>query len=222
MAQLLQQKCMQQAVSSTAHSPCLGHLRTVHRANDFNRRALHRLQISKASAIHTGSELSGAHDELESSWKTLIDFTKNDCLPNRAGVSAEQRELLEQSLLMVNQHPYQAEGWNPAAEPSTLIISVLSGNIRMALAAMRNFTSALGVDWVEPDVEVPGVERVSQIQGAVFLKFRVGARAASITELKGSSYRGVLLQIGLRNIGHLPLALFQNQRNSTSGLANTG
>jgi hypothetical protein len=60
----------------------------------------------------------------------------------------------ESRVQMVNQHPYQAEGWNPAAEPSTLIISVLSGNIRMALAAMRNFTSALGVDWVEPDVEV--------------------------------------------------------------------
>lgn len=54
----------------------------------------------------------------------------------------------------VRQHASLEEGWDPSSKPSTMIISVLSSDVRLALRAMRNYTTALEVEWIEPECRV--------------------------------------------------------------------
>lgn len=45
-------------------------------------------------------------------------------------------------------------GWVPDSRPSAMLLSFLSSDVRLAVRAMKDYTKALGVDWVEPESRV--------------------------------------------------------------------
>lgn len=55
---------------------------------------------------------------------------------------------------------YPSAGWDPAAQPSSLMMGVLSGDVRLAVRALRDYTGALSAEFVMP------MSRVSSVQSA--------------------------------------------------------
>ena len=49
---------------------------------------------------------------------------------------------------------YPAAGWDPGAQPSTLLLGILSGDVRLAVRALRDYTGALGAAFVVPESRV--------------------------------------------------------------------
>ena len=53
-------------------------------------------------------------------------------------------------------HPARSEGWDPSTTPPEILIGILSSDIRLAVRALRDWTSALGVPFVLPKSRVRG------------------------------------------------------------------
>lgn len=45
-------------------------------------------------------------------------------------------------------------GWDPAAQPSTMMLGVLSSDVRMAVRALRDYADALNLEFVMPKSRV--------------------------------------------------------------------
>jgi len=166
-------------------------------------------EIQTCRGMQDGSAASDA----VSAWQLLEDFTKADMrrpssVP-RPFLTVAERATLRDAVLVAVQSANPAEGWFPGSDPSTMLLSVLSGDVRLALRALRDYTSALQLDWIDPESRVAGAPKLSNIAGtAVYVKYRVAARSAFVSTLTDTTDRGVLLQLGMRQIGHLPLNLF--------------
>lgn len=53
-------------------------------------------------------------------------------------------------------HPAPTEGWDPSMTPPEILIGILSSDIRLAVRALRDWTSALSVPFVLPKSRVTG------------------------------------------------------------------
>lgn len=51
-------------------------------------------------------------------------------------------------------HAWPEAGWDPAARPSPLMLGVLSGNVRLAVRALRDYAQALGFEFAIPQSRV--------------------------------------------------------------------
>lgn len=55
---------------------------------------------------------------------------------------------------MAATHACPEAGWDPAAQPSALMLGVLSGDVRLAVRALRDYAQALGFEFVTPQSRV--------------------------------------------------------------------
>ena len=99
-------------------------------------------------------------------------------------------------------------GWDPdaAAQPEVLL-GVLSGDVRLAVRALRDWCAALGLPYTVPESRAAGAPNVAAIRGPAYIKFNSATRLCYATAYNGRD-RGVLLQLGQQQLGHLPLGLF--------------
>lgn len=184
------------------------------------RRSIRRpkhLQLLRASRASSDGTV-GADTTVEQAWRLLKQFNSDDMKAQRSpatatGLSSQQRKELKQAVLMATTHAWPEAGWDPAAQPSTLMLGVLSGDVRLAVRALRDYAHALGFEFVTPQSRVPGIAQLSSIRGGVYIKANVATRSAMVSEYSGS-HRGVLLQLGQQQIGHLPLGLFDAARSA--------
>lgn len=149
-------------------------------------------------------------------WPLLVEFTKQEAKRSPAAVkltgSAEGRERLRQAVKAVACEPVVAAGWDPTRVPADLIVAVLSSDVRLALRALRDYCQALGVEFVQPASRVPGVAALAGLQGSpVYLKYNAASRLCYATRYQGRD-RGVLLQFGQEQVGHLPLGLWDEKQ----------
>ena len=52
------------------------------------------------------------------------------------------------------QHAWPEAGWDPAAWPAPLMLGVLSGDVRLAVRALRDYAQALGFAFLMPQSKV--------------------------------------------------------------------
>lgn len=55
-------------------------------------------------------------------------------------------------------HPSPSEGWDPSIQPPEILLGILSSDIRLAVRALRDWTSALHVPFVVPESRVMSVQ----------------------------------------------------------------
>jgi hypothetical protein len=177
------------------------------------------------------SEHSTPPSELpHSCWAILEEFTRAEfkgVAHSTFTATKESREELKSAFCTAIQTRNDAIGWNGPAS-STVLLGILSSDIRMALRSLRDYTEALGVEYVLPEyVDIDGrrdsTMPLPSIQGAVYLRYRaVPARPheeqsesispqCTVTKYNGPD-RGVLVNFGTMQVGHLPLGLLDPDR----------
>ena len=55
------------------------------------------------------------------------------------------------------EHAWPEAGWDPAAQPAPLMLGVLSGDVRLAVRALRDYAQALGFEFLMPQSKVAAV-----------------------------------------------------------------
>ena len=158
-------------------------------------------------------------------WAALAAFTAADAAgAGSALVSTRaQRDGLKAALLVAASAPNAAAGWEPPAPapapPPRLLLGVLASSLPVAARALRDYCGVLGVAYAPPPP--------CPTPGGVFVKWRPGdgssppadpasASAAPAARVSATPYtgpgRGVLVTLGTRQFGHLPLGLIDEDR----------
>lgn len=94
-----------------------------------------------------------------------------------------------------------------------ILIGIVASDLRLALRSLRDYVKALDLEFVQPEIRVPGVETLSAVKGPVYVKYNAGSRSSYVSGYSGGD-RGVLLSMGQIQIGHLPLGLFDEAKAS--------
>lgn len=144
----------------------------------------------------------------ESSWNLLREYTRLEFQQMAARYTAtrESRTRLREAFLYASKTPYESVNWHPGTSP--VLLGIISSDIRFALRSLRDFTSALGAPYTPP--ESPTVP-LPQIRGSVYIRYRHSCVDDGETQCTVSAYsgndRGVLVNFGSMQVGHLPLGL---------------
>lgn len=173
------------------------------------RAACHRLRALQVEAP------SEAMDPVEA-WALLTDFTTKEARGTAQPLleGADFRRRLRDALLVAAGNPHTPVGWSPHPPDSAaadswvpeVLMGVLASDMRYAVRSLRDYCQALGVPFKMPDSRVPGVESAPAIKGPVYLKYNSGSGLCYATQYDGRD-RGVLVQLGQKQLGHLPLGL---------------
>ncbi|KAL3153089.1 hypothetical protein ABBQ38_012107 [Trebouxia sp. C0009 RCD-2024] len=142
-------------------------------------------------------------------WTLLKKLTKADIRGQAGKMTADvqARQLLRQAVQVAVSHPAPAEGWDPSIQPSEVLLGILSSDIRLAVRALRDWTSALHLPFVIPKSRVEGISLITSLSGSVYIKYNAVSQQCYVTGYTGKD-RGVLVTFGGTLIGHLPLGLF--------------
>lgn len=97
-------------------------------------------------------------------------------------------------------------GWDPARAPREVLLGVVASDVRLALRALRDYSAALGLPAATPESRVPGHPALPSIAGPVFVKYNSATGLCYASRYEGRD-RGVLVQLGQAQVGHLPLGL---------------
>lgn len=62
-------------------------------------------------------------------------------------------------------------GWDPSAPTAEVLLGILSGDVRLAVRALRDYTDALGLPFYMPEPRVPGQTSLAAIQVIVIPAF---------------------------------------------------
>eukprot|EP00897_Mesotaenium_endlicherianum_P003099 jgi/Mesen1/2817/ME000172S01967 len=139
-------------------------------------------------------------------WEILDRFNKNDIrgvsqpsLESQDGISA-----LQLSVLVAARSALKSEGSPP-------LLGVCANDATSGIASLREWTHALECPMSEPKV-MEGSEKPEALDvGApVYIKYNARTTESYVTPYQGS-YRGVIIQLGQRQVGHLPLDLFHSR-----------
>jgi hypothetical protein len=146
---------------------------------------------------------------LDDAWQLLRDLTRRD-IRGQAGPlvdSADKRRRLRDALLVAASAPLPAAGWVHDADPQPeVLIGVVASDVRLAVRALRDYCAALGLDFVTPESRVPGAASLPAVAGPVYVKLNSRTRVCYASRYEGRE-RGVLVQLGAEQVGHLPLGL---------------
>ncbi len=143
----------------------------------------------------------------ESAWDVLEEYTRLEFQQTAGKYTAtrESRERLREAFLHASKTPYESVNWIPGT--STVLLGIVSSDIRFALRSLRDYTSALGAPFFPP--ESPTVP-LPQIRGSVYIRYRhiveSGETQCTVSTYSGND-RGVLVNFGTMQVGHLPLGL---------------
>ena len=105
---------------------------------------------------------------------------------------------------------------------SPILVGILSSDIRLAMRSLRDYSKALGAPFLPPTPQgaLEGVSGVPAIQGPVYIRYRWFSSSSlenqcTVTRYTGNN-RGVLVQFGTLQIGHLPLGLLDEDMKNAS------
>ena len=116
----------------------------------------------------------------------------------------ESRAILRDAFLHASKTPYETINWHPGT--SAVLIGIVSSDIRFALRSLRDYTDALGAPYVAP--ESPTIP-LPRLRGPVYIRYRHtvdGETQCTVSSYSGND-RGVLVNFGTMQVGHLPLGL---------------
>ncbi|PRW60311.1 DUF1824 domain-containing [Chlorella sorokiniana] len=150
---------------------------------------------------------------VEEAWQLLNDFTAKEArgLAQPLLNSADSRRRLRDALLVAASAPHVEAGWNPAgAEQPEVLLGVVASDVRLAVRSLRDYCQSLGLPFRMPESRAAGVAAAPAIVGPVYVKYNSATGLCYASGYEGRD-RGVLVQLGQRQLGHLPLGLFDEQ-----------
>lgn len=117
--------------------------------------------------------------------------------------SLENRQALRNALLLVAAHP-----WAPAGYTSDtgVLLGVVASDVRLGVRSLRDYCDALGLNFVMPTSRVPNAPTLPMIRTPVYIKLNSKTGLSYVSTYDGRD-RGVLINFGTEQIGHLPLGL---------------
>ena len=118
--------------------------------------------------------------------------------------SPEKRRLLKVALLQAASHPWPDAGY---AIDTEILLGVLASDIRLGIRSLRDYCVGLGIDFVMPTSRVPDTPSLASITTPVYIKFNSKTELCYVTLYSGRD-RGVLVNLGMQQFGHLPLGIF--------------
>lgn len=146
---------------------------------------------------------------VEDAWALLHELTRQDVRGQAAKLlgSADKRRRLRDALLIAASSSLPSAGWVHDADPAPeVLLGLMASDVRLAVRALRDWCAALGLPLVAPVSRVPGVDAVPSITGAVYIKYNSRTALCYVSRYDGRD-RGVLVQLGAVQVGHLPLGL---------------
>lgn len=198
---------MKLAMRSVTFSGCQS--RTLHSKHVHTRR---RAQIDPANSVNS---------HVESTWELLEQFTRSEFEGTAASTylaTKASRDKLREAFYAAIETPNESIAWKGPSQ-SAVLLGILSSDIRLALRSLRDYTQAMGVAYVLPeyigqDGTVDASVALPALRGAVYVRYR--ALPASAPQCTVSRYqdkdRGVLVNFGTMQVGHLPLGLLDEDK----------
>lgn len=178
-------------------------------------RILSDLRLSQPHAGEGSVEAPYESLSVDGAWEVLLSFNSKDAKGAAAQQlldSKEKRARLREALLVAAASPHAPSGWDPhSAQPQGMLMGILSSDVRLGVRALRDYCQALGLPFKLPESRVPGCPALPAIAGSVFIKYNSLSGLCYATQYEGS-FRGVLVQLGMQQIGHLPLGLMDEDR----------
>jgi hypothetical protein len=148
-------------------------------------------------------------------WRRLEALTAADARGAAAPLLATPaaRAALRDSLLVAAAASHAPAAWVHDAEPlPEVLLGVLASDVRLALRALRDYTSTLGLEFVVPTPRgVDAGVALPAMRGPVYIKYNSRTRLCYAAPYAGRD-RGVLAQLGGAQVGHLPLGLMDEAR----------
>lgn len=159
----------------------------------------------------------------------LTQYTKAEFKGTAASTylaTRASRDKLREAFYAAVQTSNESIAWKGPAQ-SPVLLGVLSSDIRLALRSLRDFTQALGVPYVTPqyigqDGTVDASVALPSVRGPVYVRFRAlpdTEPQCTVTRYVDKD-RGVLVNFGTLQVGHLPLGLLDEDKlNDEVGVA---
>ncbi|KAH7443746.1 hypothetical protein KP509_02G049200 [Ceratopteris richardii] len=145
---------------------------------------------------------ANSQEVLNAAWEILDEFNRNDVkgleqpsLETPDGVFA-----LGASVLAAIEASRTQDGCLP-------LLGICADNCKEALATLQRWTKALNCDFCMPQV-IDSKHDLNSIPGPVYVKYNAHAKVSYLQPYAGK-FRGVIVQIGQKQVGHLPLYLFK-------------
>ena len=90
-------------------------------------------------------------EALAQAWKLLTEFTKRDARGTAMELrdSAQKRVKIREAIITAATHPWPEAEWNPAMNKH-ILMGILASDVRVAVRALRDWTTALGVEYFTP------------------------------------------------------------------------
>ncbi|GAQ80584.1 hypothetical protein KFL_000570310 [Klebsormidium nitens] len=151
------------------------------------------------------AEIARIPEVVTASWELLRAFDKNDARgesqPSLA--TEESRAALRDAVLVAS----RAAEINEQASP---LLGICASSVADGVRALREWTAALNTTMSMPVSKEDGQADITKIDTPVYIKYNARSLFCYLTQYTGK-YRGVIVQLGQQQVGHLPLSLFQDQ-----------
>lgn len=151
----------------------------------------------------------------------LTEFTKAEFKGTAASTylaTKASRDKLRQAFYAAIETSDESIAWKGPSQ-SPVLLGVLSSDIRLALRSLRDYTEALGVTYIVPeyvgrDGTVDTSVALPALRGPVYVRYRALPDAqpqCTVTPYQDKD-RGVLVNFGTLQVGHLPLGLLDEDK----------
>jgi Domain of unknown function (DUF1824) len=117
--------------------------------------------------------------------------------------SREKRQALRDALLLAAANPWPAAGYSLDSE---ILLGVLASDVRLGVRSLRDYSAALNLEFILPTSRIPNAPTLPSIHSSVYIKYNSKSGLCYVTAYEGRD-RGVLVNLGTEQIGHLPLGL---------------
>eukprot|EP00250_Pteridium_aquilinum_P006670 c16538_g1_i2 orf=748-1350(-) len=179
------------------HHPLLGCLQARSTFSLPSQTSCRKLTIARAPLASTQQDSA----VLDAAWEILEEFDKND-------VKGLQQPSLESpdGVFALGASVVAAVNALRAQEGCLPLLGICASSCKEALTALQQWTTALSCDFYMPQV-LDSKHDLSTLPGPVYIKYNPQAKASYLQAYTGK-FRGVIVQIGQKQVGHLPLSLF--------------
>ncbi|CAI5471901.1 unnamed protein product, partial [Closterium sp. Yama58-4] len=114
---------------------------------------------------------------------------------------------LKASLLLAAEAALRDESARP-------LLGICAGSVEEGFASLRQYLLALGC--ADPALlDQPGgllvawqAKHAKEVVGPAYIKFNSNSKTCQVSPYQTGTFRGVIVQLGRRQVGHLPLSLF--------------
>ncbi|KAL4529992.1 hypothetical protein Ndes2437B_g08479 [Nannochloris sp. 'desiccata'] len=151
-------------------------------------------------------KIQNPSQSLETAWNLLQEFTRKEArsLAQPMLSSCEKRRALRNALLLAAAHPWPPAGYSLESE---ILLGVLASDIRLGVRSLRDYCAALGLEFILPTSRINNSPTLPSIQTSVYIKYNSKSGLCYVTAYEGKD-RGVLVQLGGDQFGHLPLGIW--------------